>query len=358
MRTNRFFKLCFGIILVLLIFYLSAKANFIFRPLISLFNIVIVPLMLAGFFYYLLRPLVDLMQRRKMNRTLAILIIYVVIAGVLVGFAGGVWPPLRDQVVNLVEIAPNLFNSLSKQLQELDSNGFLASVLPEDTNLFSKVSEYLNSGFEYLTNYLSGLFTFVSNFAIVIFTFPIILFYMLKEGGKMGRTIVGFLPKRFRDEGTEAVGEIDHALSGFIVGRVIVNVALGVLMYIGFLLIGLPYALLLTVVAVIMNFVPFIGAILSAVPIVIVGFVESPSTALWALIIILAAQQIQDNLIAPYVFGKSLDIHPLTTILLILVGGDLAGILGILLIIPFYMAVKIVVTRVYRRFFKERWEAA
>ncbi|MNF13264.1 hypothetical protein D3C80_2150360 [compost metagenome] len=69
----------------------------------------------------------------------------------------------------------------------------------------------------------------------------------------------------------------------------------------------------------------------------------------------LAAQQIQDNVIAPYVFGKKLDIHPLTTIILVLVGGDLAGILGILLIIPIYMIIKIVAANVYELFIRHHW---
>ncbi|MNN44670.1 pheromone autoinducer 2 transporter [compost metagenome] len=148
--------------------------------------------------------------------------------------------------------------------------------------------------------------------------------------------------------------EIDSALSGFIVGRVLVNLALGVLMYIGFLIIGLQYALLLTVIAVVMNFVPFIGAILSSIPIFIIGFIQSPSIAVWSIIIVLVAQQIQDNLIAPYIFGKKLDIHPLTTIILVLVGGDLGGIIAILLIIPLYMIVKIVLTKAYYLFVKQR----
>lgn len=136
------------------------------------------------------------------------------------------------------------------------------------------------------------------------------------------------------------------------------NLALGVLMYIGFLIIGLPYALLLTVIAVIMNFVPFIGAILSSVPIVIMGLVVSPSVAIWSLIIILVAQQIQDNLVAPYVFGKKLDIHPLTTIILVLGAGDLGGIIAILIIIPVYMIVKIILVRIYQLFFKDKWQNA
>jgi len=129
-------------------------------------------------------------------------------------------------------------------------------------------------------------------------------------------------------------------------------------MYIGVLIIGLPYALLLTVIAVIMNFVPFIGAIVSSVPIVIMGLVVSPSVAIWSLIIILVAQQIQDNLVAPYVFGKKLDIHPLTTIILVLGAGDLGGIIAILIIIPVYMIVKILLVRIYNLFFKDKWQNA
>jgi predicted PurR-regulated permease PerM len=128
-------------------------------------------------------------------------------------------------------------------------------------------------------------------------------------------------------------------------------------MYIGFLFLGLPYALLLTVIAVILNFIPFFGAILSSIPIVIIGWIESPSMAIWSLIIILVAQQIQDNLISPLIFGKKLDIHPITTIILVLAGGDLFGIIGMLIIIPLYMFFKIIIIRIYEIFFKSQWEA-
>ncbi|WP_139997619.1 AI-2E family transporter [Paenibacillus paridis] len=357
-KHNRFIRWCISIILVLVIIYLGSRVNFIFKPILSLFSMIIVPLMLSGFFYYLLRPLVNVMERRKVNRTLSILLIYLVFALIMVGFCLWVWPSLRTQLINLVENAPTLFTALSKQVEELEHNGFLSSFLPQDSNPLSKLTEYLNKGFTVLTEYLSGLFVFFSNFAIVLITFPILLFYMLKEGGKFGEQVVSFIPKRFRVDANAVLDDIDHMLSSFIVGRVIVNVALGVLMYVGFLFIDLPYALLLTVVAIILNFIPFIGSFLSSVPIVIIGFIESPSTAIWSVVIITIAQQIQDNLIAPYVFGKQLDIHPLTTIILVLVGGDIAGILGILLIIPIYMILKIVYRRVYELFFKQQWENA
>ncbi|MDK8190818.1 AI-2E family transporter [Paenibacillus sp. UMB7766-LJ446] len=357
-KVNSFVRFSIALALILINIYLLSRVSFIFQPLVTMITVITVPMMLSAFFYYLLRPLVNYMEKKKLNRTLSILLIYLVFGILFALFIIGLWPSLREQLVNLVENAPNLLNSLSLQLKELEQNGAITALFPEGSTPFSQITDYINKGFTFVTNYVSGFFSLISSFAIVLFTFPIILFYMLKQGEKFGRKLVHIAPKRFQKDSREVVLEIDQALSGFIVGRVLVNLALGVLMYIGFLIIGLPYALLLTVIAVIMNFVPFIGAILSSVPIVIMGLVVSPSVAIWSLVIILVAQQIQDNLVAPYVFGKKLDIHPLTTIILVLGAGDLGGIIAILIIIPVYMIVKIILVRIYQLFFKDKWQNA
>ncbi|WP_338543576.1 AI-2E family transporter [Paenibacillus tundrae] len=355
---NSFVRFSIGLALVLINIYLLSKVSFIFQPLVTMITVITVPMMLSVFFYYLLRPLVNYMERKKLNRTLSILLIYLIFGILIVLFVVGLWPALRQQLINLVENAPNLLNSLSVQLKALEQNGVITTLFPDNSTPFSQITEYINKGFNFVTDYVSGLISLLSSFAIILFTFPIILFYMLKQGEKFGRILASIAPKRFQKDSREVVLEIDQALSGFIVGRVLVNLALGVLMYIGFLIIGLPYGLLLTVIAVIMNFVPFIGAIVSSIPIVIMGLVVSPSVAIWSLIIILVAQQIQDNLVAPYVFGKKLDIHPLTTIILVLGAGDLGGIIAILIIIPFYMILKILLVRIYNLFFKEKWQNA
>ncbi|MFC9708371.1 AI-2E family transporter [Paenibacillus sp. NPDC056933] len=357
-KVNSFVRFSIALALVLINIYLLSRVSFIFQPIVTMLTVITVPMMLSVFFYYLLRPLVNYMEKKKLNRTLSILLIYLVFGVLFALFIVGLWPSLREQVINLVDNAPYLINSLSLQLKELEQNGAITALFPEGSTPFSQITDYINKGFTFVTNYVSGFFSIISSFAIVLFTFPIILFYMLKQGEKFGRKLVHIAPKRFQKDSREVVLEIDQALSGFIVGRVLVNLALGLLMYIGFLIIGLPYALLLTVIAVIMNFVPFIGAILSSVPIVIMGLVVSPSVAIWSLIIILVAQQIQDNLVAPYVFGKKLDIHPLTTIILVLGAGDLGGIIAILIIIPVYMIVKIILVRIYQLFFKDKWQNA
>ncbi|GIO37474.1 UPF0118 membrane protein YueF [Paenibacillus antibioticophila] len=342
--------------LLLLIIYLGSKVSFIFQPFLLLFQAVAIPLLLSMFLYYLLRPVVKYMEQYKIKRTPAILIIYVVFTIILLWFILSQWPKLTDQMVSLVNGFPDILADVKFQLSKLENNEWLASVFPSDNNIVATITEFLNKGFSSITNYVGKFFSFVSNFAIILFTTPILLFYMLKEGEKLGRKAVRATPVRFKRDMLSVITDIDKMLSGFIVGRVLVNLALGVLMYIGFLIIGLPYAFLLTVVAVIANFIPVIGAILSSVPIIIVGLTQSPATAVWALIIILAAQQIQDNLIAPYVFGKSMDIHPLTTIILVLGAGNISGIVGMIIIIPVYMILKIIVVRVFQIFFKRKWQ--
>lgn len=358
LKLNHFIKLCIAVFMILAIVYVGTLVDFVFKPILSLVTNITIPLMLSVFFYYLLLPLVNWMEKKKINRALSILLIYLFIAFLLVGFFIGVWPTARTQMFNLFNNAPNLLNTLNEQLKEIEQSGFLADFFPADVSPLTQLTNYLNKGVTLLTNYVTGLFSVISNVAIVLFIFPVILFYMLKESGGFSEKVVKLTPKRFQSEATAVVTDINQSLSNFIVGRVLINLALGVLMYIGFLFIGLPYALLLTVVAVIMNFIPFIGAILSAIPILIIGFIESPSTAIWSLVIILVAQQIQDNLIAPYIFGKQLDIHPITTIVIVLIGGDLAGIIGMLLIIPIYMIIKIIVLKVYELFIKQKWENA
>lgn len=342
--------------LLLLIIFLGSKVSFIFQPFLLLFQAVAVPLLLSMFLYYLLRPVVKYMEKYKIKRSLAILIIYVVFTIILLWFILSQWPKLTNQMVSFVNGFPDILADVKFQLSKLEDSEWLASLFPSDNNIVATITEYLNKGFSSITNYVGKFFSFVSNFAIVLFTTPILLFYMLKEGDKLGSKMVRATPVRFRRDMLSVITDIDKMLSGFIVGRVLVNIALGILMYIGFLIIGLPYAFLLTVLAVIANFIPLIGAILSSIPIIIVGLTQSPATAIWALIIILAAQQVQDNLIAPYVFGKSMDIHPLTTIILVLGAGNISGIVGMIVIIPVYMTLKIVVVRVFQLFFKRKWQ--
>jgi predicted PurR-regulated permease PerM len=353
---SKFFRICFGIIALLLIIFLTSKVSFLFIPVLTMFNILIVPFMLSGFFYYLFRPLVNCLASKKINKIASILLIYFLLTSMVVIFAILVWPTLQAQVENFVVSAPQLIARFQTQINHIQGNRLVSIFVSSESDLSAKLSDYLNKGITAASNYVTNVLAFITSFVIIVATVPIILYYMLKESSHIPMSILSVVPRRYHPDAKEVMDEIDSALSGFIVGRIIITSLLGVMMYFGYLLIGLPFSLLLAIVATILNIIPYIGPILGAVPVLIVAFIQSPSMALWALVVTLIAQQIESSLLSPHIYGKRLDIHPLTTIVLLLVAGDIAGILGVILAIPAYMVAKIIIVRIYHLFWEEKVE--
>jgi predicted PurR-regulated permease PerM len=353
---SKYFRTSLAIIAFLLILFLGSKVIFLFAPLVAIFNLLLVPMMLSGFMYYLLRPLVKVLEKKKLNRAIAILLIYIVFIGLFVLFWVLVWPTLQEQIQNFIDNTPYLVQGLQDQFNKLQNNPMLSRFFKGDSDLATRLSEYLNDAIAWVTNSMSNLIGVISSIVVVIATLPIILYYMLKDGHKLSPILQSLIPKKYRKEGQDMLKDIDSALSSFIVTRVLLNVVLGIILYIGFLIIGLPYSLLLALISIPLNFIPYVGSLLAAVPVLIVGFIESPTMALWALIIIVIAQQIQDNVLSPIIYGKSLDVHPLTTVVLVLVGGDFYGIIGVLIALPVYMIIKIIFLRIYEIIVAERVE--
>lgn len=351
-----FYQISLGIIMVLTIILLLSKVSFIFVPVVTLVNILIVPVMLSGFLYYLLRPIVQFLERRRWNRMLSILTIYVLFAGVVTIFLIVVWPPLQRQVTEFVGNVPLLIRELQAQFNELRESRLFSMFNEENAQISDKITEFINSVIEAATKSISHVVTFLNDFFIVVGTVPILLYYMLKQDDRVAPALTRMLPKRFRRDGQQVIHEIDGGLKGFIAGRMISAVLLAIMGFLGFWLIGLPYPLLLAIVGALFNFIPYFGPFLGAIPCVIVAFTESTSMVVWVIVIVVVSQQIEGNLISPYIYGKTINIHPLTTIVLLLIAGDFAGILGMILAIPVYMAAKIIVVRAYQVYIASKQE--
>nr|WP_068617631.1 AI-2E family transporter [Paenibacillus tuaregi] len=351
-----FFRTCLGIIMLLTIVFLLHKVSFIFNPVVTFVKILIVPLTISGFLYYLLRPIVHYLDTKNVNRMLSVLLIYLCFAGLITLFFFVVWPPLTKQVQEFISNLPSLLEGVRTQIGLIQKSRFLSMIDSGNTQISTKITEYINGAVEMVTGYMSHFFNFISDFVVIIGTVPIILYYMLKEDKRISPAIVRAMPKRFARDGAQVVQSIDAALSGFISGRIISAVILAVMSFVGFWIVGLPYPLLLAVIGALFNFIPYVGAFLGAIPCLIVAFTVSPSMALWVLIVIVVAQQVEGNLIAPYIYGKTINIHPLTTVILLLIGGEYAGILGMILVIPVYMIIKIITVRLYKLFLSEKVE--
>src|SRR5699024_10315229 len=175
-----------------------------------------------------------------------------------------------------------------------------------------------------------------------------VLIFMLKGDEKQIRLVAQFFSGERSTWVQKTLNDIDDVLNLYSRGQVLISTILATLLYIGYSIIGLNFALLLVVFAFFMNIIPFIGPWIAYFPALIIALFQDPIMAIWVSIITLVAQQTDANLITPNIMGKTLNIHPLTIITILLAAGNIAGVIGILLAVPGYAVGKAVISNIYK----------
>ncbi|WP_377889882.1 AI-2E family transporter [Alkalihalobacillus sp. R86527] len=351
-ERSSMFRFLIWLLLIFTVIWVGSKIGFLFRPIVILVTTLAFPIIAAGVFYYLLRPVIALLEKAKIPRPLGILIVYLALAGGVTGLVFSIGPILTEQFNSLAKGAPALVADFQDALVRWESNPYIANLLQSDMvsvdGLTERISGSIGDISSSFGNYLLSFLNIVTDVVVGIVLLPFILYYMLKDGKKLMPSMLRFVPRAHREEGAKILEDMDDALSGFIQGQLIVSLFIGTFVYVWYVIIGLDYALILAFIALFLNVVPFIGPIIGTAPGVIVGFIQSPLTAVYVIIGVIVIQQIESNLISPQVMGRRLDIHPLTIILLLLVASSLAGFLGLILAIPTYAVLKVIATHTYR----------
>ncbi|MFL6562935.1 MAG: AI-2E family transporter, partial [Bacillus sp. (in: firmicutes)] len=148
--------------------------------------------------------------------------------------------------------------------------------------------------------------------------------------------------------GRKILSDLDEALSSYIHGQIFVSFCIGTLLFLGYLMIGLDYSLLVAIVAMFTNVIPFLGPIIAIIPALIIAILNSPMMVVKVLIVMVVVQQIEGHIISPQVMGRRLEIHPLTIISLLLAAASIGGVLGLILAVPVYAVLKVIVHHTYR----------
>ncbi|MCS1351820.1 AI-2E family transporter [Mechercharimyces sp. CAU 1602] len=350
MPQTKFFHTLYALILLALLIYLGTKIDFIFLPIVVTFQTLFFPFLIAGLLFYLFRPIVVLLHQYRIPKALSILLIYLAFIGVVTLAVLLIGPVLQAQFTSLIERTPELIFDIEKQINHLQKNPWVIDIMKQ-INLeeyTQQASQYISDGLSTIGTNVASLIGVITNIVLAFVTVPFILFYMLKEGEKAPEQVLKLLPTNRRQAGRSILSDMDRAISSFIQGQVTVSFFVGTLALIGYWIIGLDYALLLALVMMFTNVIPYIGPFIGTVPALIVGFIDRPIMALYVLIVAVIAQQLEGNLISPLVMGKTLNVHPLTIIVVLLVSGSLAGFLGLLLAVPTYAVSKVVVSHVYQ----------
>lgn len=362
-------NLLFLLIITLLIgcvIFVYDKISFIFEPLSVLMEVIILPGVLGVILYYLLRPTLKFLVRCKIPKIWGIFIIYIGLIGILTLLILLVFPFLRDQFTKLVHEFPIYFIAVVERfvtfLNNSRINELFASInFDYDEMLTEFTTNAVTTLKDTITNFVSsvasGITGFVSTLTGIVLSLvivPFILFYLLYEGEKMPKFILGIFPPRMRDGIGEVLHDMDKQISSYIQGQILVSFCIGVMMTIGFLIIGLDYAFLLGFVAMVTSVVPYLGPVIAATPAAVIAIVTSPFMVLKLIIVWTIVQLIEGKFISPQIMGKSLSIHPITIIFVLLTAAALFGVPGVILGLPGYALIKVLVTHA-NRLFKKRY---
>lgn len=351
MPKSRYFRFAVWVLITFVILLVGSKLTFILSPIGVLFTSLAAPLIISGLLYYLLRPLVRGLVSLKIPKIIAILIIYLIAIGLIAFLIFWFGPLLYNQFLSLVTSMPGLINQLGYQLSNFQNSELFSKLNLNGISymdITSKFSSSLSSVVTSVGNNVLSIAQSVTGTMLIIVTVPFILFYLLKDGDRMSHGVMNFIPEEHREKAKKILTDMDEALSGYIQGQMIVLLFDFVFIYIWYLIIGLNYSLVLALVILFTNVIPFIGSFIATVPAVIVAFIQEPILAVYVIVGVIVVQQIEGNVVSPFVMGKKLDVHPLTIICILLVAGNLAGIIGMLLAIPVYAVCKVIVTRVYQ----------
>ncbi|WP_165037942.1 AI-2E family transporter [Enterococcus sp. ZJ1622] len=345
------------LILIALVIYFYQQIAFIFKPFVVIFVTTLPPVLFALILYYLLDPLIRRLSR-KISRNLSVIVVYVFIL-LFVGL-GSVWliPFLEQQAKSLIESLPDLFHDFQQTIRQfLDQTPFAStfdqfflSIDDLTSHVTSFVGDYWKSGVQSI----GTIFSAVTTTFITLFTGPIIAFFLLKNPQAFYQSVLRIIPPAFRTDFKSLTKIANQQLGAFLKGQIIASFILGAVYWVTFLLIGLEFASILAIAAGLLCIIPYIGPFIAFFPGLFIAFQDSPFMAVKFVLVWFIVQLLHGDLVVPRVMGDRLQIHPITILIVLLVMGDLMGLMGVIFGIPIYTLIKLFIVFIFRKF-KQRY---
>lgn len=340
------------VLLGLMIIFMSAKVGWFFAPIGELLSIVGFPIVLAGVLYYLISPLIDFCEKRfKLNRSLVITVVFIVISGFLVWGVVVLIPAVQTQTISIIKNWPTYWSSITHQTNDFMSSSLFdtikTSIEKINTDIVGTVSKKASSLIESTVGSLGSVVGTVTTFIIGLVTAPFILFYLLKDGHDLPEYLSSFFPVRYRKSTIELLDEINLQVSQYIRGQLTVAFFVAILFVIGFSVVGLKFALTLGILAGFLNLIPYLGSFLAMIPALVIAAFVSPIMLIKVIVVFIVEQTIEARLISPLILGSSLAIHPVTILIVLLGSGRVFGLVGVIFGIPGYAILKVIVTRIF-----------
>jgi predicted PurR-regulated permease PerM len=329
------------------------------------------PFVVGLLLVYLLDPAVRWLARRGVRRSLAILIVYVVAILAFVEFLALTLTPLVNEILRFIADFPALAANLDLQLQRLGEFyarlQIPAAIREWIDSVLAGIGEGGAGAIGLDLSFLMPLLTGAGSLLGAIFGYfilPVWVFYLLKDKASLVGSFERSLPKTWRFDTWAIIKTVERDFGQWVRGQLILGVAVGVFTFIGLIVLSYlvdpifgRYALLLSIIAGVLELVPIIGPIISAVPAVLLAATAGLAAVVAALLLYTLVQQVENNFLVPKIQGDAIQLHPAVVIFAIIIGGALAGLLGAILALPVTAAFRDVVRYLFRRLTPDNPEA-
>jgi len=304
----------------------------------------VLALLLSALLAFILKPLVKFLEfRLGLRRSIAILCVFVLGGGSVVLASMKLVPVLIERAQLLYE----QFRNFPFQVKLNEAAQDLAKHIPfvDPTTASLKANAMISTVTESIGAAVEDVFSLIAIFAII----PFVTYFVLAEGDAALKNLIQRVPNKYFEMSLNVLNKIERDLVGYLRGWILDSIIIGVLSIAGLWLIGVDYPILIGTVAGIANLVPYLGPVVGAVPAFLVSLTQFGDFRMLVPIIVLsvAIQAIDNIIVQPLCFAKTVDMHPLTVILVLLVGNELMGVAGMLVAIPIATVLKVSIVETY-----------
>jgi predicted PurR-regulated permease PerM len=325
--------------------FFTVAALAIFLYVLYIVREVVVLVFVAGFLAIALGPPVDFLERRRVRRSFAILLVYVGIAASIFGVGLLIVPPVVDQVNGLSKDIPGYVKDLrkSKTFRKYDDKYDISTKLNDQA---AKLPSKLGSAASTLQDVTVGVFGALVKLVTVL----TMTFFLLLDGGKLVSFLLRIRGPTEEERLRRVFADIYRSTAGYVAGNLVISLIAGVTTYVSLTILDVPFAAPLAVLMAFLDLIPLVGATIGGVVIgIVTAFNDFPTATIVWVIVFVVYQQLENNLLQPLVYRKTVNVSPLLVIVSILIGSTLLGVLGALVAIPVAAAAQIVARDIWSR---------
>lgn len=300
---------------------------------------VILVLFVALLLSALINPFADWFEKRKVPRAVSVLLIYVLLFGFLTLVAVLLVPPLLSEFKELVKNFAAIWTRISSAfvyLQQASAEyGIEQNIQRGLQTLETSIGQFVGSALGTIRGFFGG---FVSFLITLVLTF-----YMVVEEDAMRKLFRAIAPSGYQPYLSGLFMRIENKVGFWLRGELLLMLIVGTFSYVGLSILGVEYALILGLLAGLTEIIPYAGPIIAAIPAVIIAFTQSPLKALFVIVLYFAIQQLENHLLVPKVMQRAVGLNPVVSIVALLVGANLGGVVGAILAIPVATALSVLV---------------